>query len=104
VEEHNIKSGIEIAFLLCSNVCLSLSLSLSLSVCLSVSAPLYLSLSLSQTFCRTEKVLTPGMCGGIAVGKRGSICGMVEGIVPKEHPKEILRDLGVIIETPEILR
>jgi hypothetical protein len=44
------------------------------------------------------------MCGGIAVGKRGSICGMVEGIVPKEHPKEILRDLGVIIETPEILR
>jgi hypothetical protein len=44
------------------------------------------------------------MCGGVAVSKRGSICGMIEGIVPKDHPHEILRNLGVIIDAPEILR
>ena len=44
------------------------------------------------------------MCGGVAVSKRGSICGMVEGIVPKDHPQEILRNLGVIIDAPDILR
>lgn len=29
---------------------------------------------------------------------------MVEGIVPKDHPQEILRNLGVIIDAPDILR
>jgi hypothetical protein len=48
--------------------------------------------------------MSPGMCGGVAVSKRGSICGMIEGIVPKDHPHDILRNLGVIIDAPDILR
>lgn len=44
------------------------------------------------------------MCGGVAVSRRGSICGMIEGIVPNDHPHEILRNLGVIIEAKDILR
>lgn len=55
-----------------------------------------------QTFAKTEKILTPGMCGGVAVSKRGSICGMIEGIVPNDHPNHVLRNLAVIIESNEI--
>lgn len=43
------------------------------------------------------------MCGGIAVSNRGSICGMIEASVPDNHPQEILRNLGVIIDSKEIL-
>lgn len=58
----------------------------------------------AQTFCSTPGVvLSPGMCGGPVVGKRGSICGMIEGIVPVEHPTEAIRGSPVIIEAIDIL-
>lgn len=57
-----------------------------------------------QTFCRTHGgVLSQGMCGGPVVGRRGSICGMVEGVVPPEHPDETLRGSAVIIDSVDIL-
>lgn len=60
--------------------------------------------SAHQIFCQTQGgVLSQGMCGGPVVGQRGSICGMVEGIVPQEHPESFLRGAAVIIESPDIL-
>lgn len=44
------------------------------------------------------------MCGGPVVGSRGSICGMVEGIVPEDHPQESLRGKAVIIDSVDILQ
>jgi Ni,Fe-hydrogenase III small subunit len=49
-------------------------------------------------------VLSPGMCGGPVVGKRGSICGMIDGIVPIDHSVPELQGCPVITEAPDILR
>jgi len=58
-----------------------------------------------QTFCRTPEVhLWQGMCGGPIVGVRGSICGMVEGIVPTDHPSDELRGAVSMIEANDILK
>lgn len=57
-----------------------------------------------QTFCRTlDGVLSQGMCGGPVVGRRGTICGLIEGIVPPEHPDESLQGTAVIIDSVDVL-
>lgn len=60
-----------------------------------------------QIFSQTESVLTDGMCGGPVLmtsedEKVSRICGMVEGIVPVDHPSEPLRGLAVFIESDDI--
>ena len=62
-----------------------------------------------QIFCKTSSVLTDGMCGGPVVmtsegedQKASRICGMVEGIVPVDHPVEALQGLAVFIESDDI--
>ena len=60
-----------------------------------------------QIFSQTESVLTDGMCGGPVLmtsedEKVSRICGMVEGIVPVDHPTEPLRGLAVFIESDDI--
>ncbi len=66
-----------------------------------------------QIFCRTTPVLTNGMCGGPVMwvgnlggkntrGKRNTVVGMVEGIVPADHPQVGLREAAVFIEAGDI--
>ena len=60
-----------------------------------------------QIFSKTVSVLTDGMCGGPVVmtsqdEKVSRICGMVEGIVPVDHPAESLQGLAVFIESDDI--
>lgn len=44
------------------------------------------------------------MCGGPVISHRDAIAGMVEGIVPLEHPEESVRGAASIIEAQEIRR
>lgn len=61
--------------------------------------------SAHQTFCSSFGTpLSQGMCGGPVIGSRGSICGMVEGIVPVDHSDESLQGKAVIIESSDILK
>mmetsp|Transcript_24772 Transcript_24772/g.41903 ORF Transcript_24772/g.41903 Transcript_24772/m.41903 type:complete len:331 (-) Transcript_24772:234-1226(-) len=60
--------------------------------------------SAHQTFCRTlDGVLSQGMCGGPVIGQRGTICGLIEGIVPPEHPDAALQGTAVIIDSIDIM-
>jgi hypothetical protein len=65
----------------------------------------------AQIFCKTETVLTYGMCGGPVVVSEedgggglvnGQIAGMIEGIVPMEHPVPELQGLAVFIDSDDI--
>lgn len=69
--------------------------------------------SAQQIFCRTTPVLTDGMCGGPVLvvgnlgnkntrGKRNTVVGMVEGIVPPQHANETLREAAVFVEAGDI--
>ena len=38
------------------------------------------------------------------IGHRGSICGMIEGVVPGDNPTRRLRGKAVIIDSPDLLQ
>jgi hypothetical protein len=62
-----------------------------------------------QIFCPTNPVLTDGMCGGpVLISEKPTqdnqkiVCGIIEGIVPTDHPTESLRETAVFVESGEI--
>lgn len=67
-----------------------------------------------QVFASTQKVLQLGMCGGpVATALPANsddpseshmpyVAGLLEGIVPANHPDARLRNLAVFVESPEI--
>jgi hypothetical protein len=63
-----------------------------------------------QIFAKTTPILVDGMCGGpvcIPSSKVGAVtkavvCGLVEGIVPANHPSEIVRNSAVFVENGDI--
>eukprot|EP01039_Chlorochromonas_danica_P007690 gene7690-8497_t len=67
-----------------------------------------------QVFASTQKVLQLGMCGGPAAVTLPTksddpsefqmpyVAGLLEGIVPANHPDARLRNLAVFVESPEI--
>lgn len=68
----------------------------------------------NQCFVRTENVLQDGMCGGpvcedfdlvpFADGKKSIVRGLLEGIVPTNHPSAEIAGTGVFVEAGEIRR
>lgn len=64
--------------------------------------------TISQSFSKTEPVLTDGMCGGPVLysnnGDKSKVCGMVEGIVPTNHPDDGLKGLAVFIDSKIITK
>ena len=60
-----------------------------------------------QYFARTQGYVVDGMCGGPVLLsaphlKRNSVCGMLEGIVPSNHPIPQLQGLAAFINSREI--
>lgn len=59
-----------------------------------------------QIFAKTNPVLSQGMCGGPVIvrdDRRDPLCvGLVEGIVPREHPTASLQELAVFVESAEM--
>lgn len=69
----------------------------------------YLGRTKAQTFAKTASVLQQGMCGGPVLLKKREdgilkerLVGMLEGIVPSDHPIQEIRDAAVFIEAGEI--
>ena len=71
-----------------------------------------------QSFSKTSPVLTDGMCGGpVLVSKQGStittsttttgvgaVCGIIEGIVPTNHPNDDLKGLACFVDSKTITK
>lgn len=55
-----------------------------------------------QSFARTPEPLTLGMCGGPVLNKSNKVVGLLEGIVPVDHPSADLRGLAVFVENNTI--
>lgn len=62
-----------------------------------------------QIFAKTNPVLVDGMCGGpVCIPRplgdinRAVVCGLVEGIVPVNHPSELVRSSAVFVENGDI--
>ena len=72
-----------------------------------------------QRFARTKSLLTYGMCGGPVIARAGSgggrrndgntdgssvgaVCGLLEGIVPVDHPVRELQGLASIVDSRQI--
>jgi hypothetical protein len=70
----------------------------------------FLSHTQHQAFAKTNPILTFGMCGGPALARKNTgdtvprICGLLEGIVPTDHPVEGLRGLASIVDSVEITK
>ena len=63
----------------------------------------YYNKTLHQSFSKTAPVLTDGMCGGPVLvssnGDKSKVCGIVEGIVPTNHPSDDLKGLAVFVDS-----
>jgi len=66
-----------------------------------------------QVFAFPERPLVDGMCGGPAVLQRRAknsgkkvveVVGLLEGVVPADHPQALLRGAAVFVEAGDILR
>jgi hypothetical protein len=56
--------------------------------------------SIHQTFSKTNPVLTDGMCGGpVCLLSSNKVSGLVEGIVPTNHPDDKLKGLAVFVDS-----
>jgi len=68
--------------------------------------PPHLQRSQPQVFAFPARPLLDGMCGGPAVfcGPGAEVVGLLEGVVPADHPQALLRGAAVFVEAAEILR
>lgn len=60
-----------------------------------------------QIFAKTKIVLPQGACGGpvmVSNEDRNVFAGLVEGIVPENHPNEDIRGLAVFLESSKIFQ
>ncbi len=62
-----------------------------------------------QIFAKTNPVLVDGMCGGpvclsksLEESSNKIVCGLIEGIVPPDHPSQLVRNAAVFVENGEI--
>ena len=63
--------------------------------------------TLVQQFARSASVLSQGMCGGPAFVESGDankpfVYGIVDGIIPMDHPDERLRGLVSVLPSADI--
>lgn len=77
-----------------------------------VGSGLFLGRKNNQTFYKTKEILVDGMCGGpvcedfdyrpFAEGKKSIVRGLLEGIVPTNHPVAEIQGAAVFVESGDI--